>query len=185
MIKDNIYSEKSVHHWPHLNVIGKNVLDLGCGRHWTPSIYDSSTVYFGENGALKVVSVDASQDEINFFNANNPDKNKYTFICAFINSSEFIKNLIIQHDITVIKCDIEGYEYHLCELTVNDMSNITDIAVEYHSPELLALVIESMEKWGFTITVQSKFTRKDEPEYSNFGSVDVDENKMGVLFGVK
>ena len=36
----------------------------------------------------------ASQDEINFFNANNPDVNKYTFICAFVDSSFFIKNLI-------------------------------------------------------------------------------------------
>lgn len=185
MIKDNIYSERSIHHWPHLDVNGEKVLDLGCGRHWTPSIYDSSTVFFGQNGAIKVVSVDASQDEINFFNANNPDINKYTFICAFVDSSFFIKNLIDQHQITVIKCDIEGYEKHLCELSKDDMINIKRIGIEYHSPQLLQLVKDSLNKWGFTITVQSKFTRKDEPEYLQFGSVDVDENNMGVLFAVK
>lgn len=185
MIKDKIYSERSVHHWPHLDVANEIVLDLGCGRHWTPDIYDSSTVFFGEKGATKVIAVDASESEIDFFNKNNPDSNKYEFICAFVDSPEFIKNLLNTKNISVIKCDIEGHEVNLCELTKEDMSNIKKIGIEYHSTELLNLVKQSFEKWGFKITVQSKFCRRDEPEFANFGSVDVDENNMGVLFGVK
>ena len=177
---EKILSEKSEHHWTYFDVLDKNVLDLGCGRHWTTDINDSSSVYFGNKGAKKVVSFDMSSSEIEYFNNNNPDKEKYLFFCDKIESSEFVKSLILKYNINAIKSDIEGSETLFYNMTKEDMSGIEEIAIEYHSPDIFNRIIEKINEWGFSIKCKAKFTY--DPNFTYLGSVDVDESQMGVIF---
>ena len=166
-----ILSEKSEHHWPFLNTEGSILLDLGCGRHDTPNLPDTTSVYLGEK-ALRVISIDASQVEIDFFNTSGLDSDKFTFICKRIESKDDILSLITEYNPTVIKCDIEEYEMNFYDITKEEMSNVVEVAIEYHNLDIRSRIIEKMNEWGFTIHSEGKFGFVDAPQ-------------MGVLFAKK
>jgi hypothetical protein len=168
----SILSENSEHHWPVLNTENKILLDLGCGRHCTDDLYQSSPVYLGEKGALKVIALDANITEIDYFNSCGLDESKYTFIHRYINSSNDIKDLIREYQPSAIKCDIEGHEINFYELSKSDMSGVLEFALEYHSSEIREKMIEKINDWGFDIHTEAKFAF-------------VDAMHMGVLFGSK
>jgi hypothetical protein len=165
----NIISENSEHHWLYLNTFNKNILDLGCGRHDTHDLNHSSPIYLGEKGAKKVIAVDSNEKEIEYFNQNNPNPEKYTFICKTINSPNDIRSLIKEYNIEVLKIDIEGYEINLYDFTKEDFININDLGIEYHSYEILDNITKKIEEWGFSIDVEGKFAF-------------VEASQMGVLF---
>ena len=179
MKEDKIISEKSCHHWMHLETAEKNILDLGCGRHWTTEKEDFSPFFLGKK-ANKVVGVDMSQTEIDYYNAINDDKDKYIFICSKIDSPEFLKDLIINHSINCIKCDIEGYEKVFYEFTKEEMDGRKNLAIEYHSSDIYENIKNLLISWGFNIDVRAKF--EYDHRYAYVGSVDIDKNHMGVLF---
>jgi hypothetical protein len=166
-----ILSEKSEHHWPFLNTEGSILLDLGCGRHDTPNLPDTTSVYLGEK-ALRVISIDASQVEIDFFNTSGLDSDKFTFICKRIESKDDILSLITEYNPTVIKCDIEEYEMNFYDITKEEMSNVVEVAIEYHNLDIRSRIIEKMNEWEFTIHNEGKFGFVDAPQ-------------MGVLFAKK
>jgi len=163
-----ILSEKSEHHWPFLNTEGSILLDIGCGRHDTPDLPDTSPVFLGRL-AERVISVDASQTEIDFFNSSDLDKNKFIFICKRIGSKEDILSLIREYNPTVIKCDIEEHEINFYEITNDEMSSVNEIAIEYHTFDILERIKNKMIEWGFNIHSEGKFGFVDAPQ-------------MGVLF---
>lgn len=165
----SIQSENSEHHWPHLNVEGKILLDLGCGRHDTNDIFQSSAIYLGEKGAIKVIAIDGRESEINYFNENTPNPDKYTFLNMFINTPDDIRNLLKEYNPTVIKCDIEGYETNLYDLTKEELKNVVEFGLEYHSFDILEKITQKLIEWGFTIHTEAKFGFVDAPQ-------------MGVLF---
>jgi len=164
----NILSEKSEHHWPFLNTRGSILLDIGCGRHDTPDLPDTSPVYLGQE-AERVIAVDASQKEIDFFISSDLDKNKFTFICRRIESKEDILDLIREYNPSVIKCDIEEHETNFYGITSDEMSGINEIAIEYHTFEILENIKNKMIEWGFFIHSEGKFGFVNAPQ-------------MGVLF---
>lgn len=164
-----IESENSEHHWPYLNTKGKILLDLGCGRHSTDDLYQSSVIYLGEQGADKVIGIDSRKEEIDYFNASNPNPEKYTFINKYINSSEDIRELLHEYSPTVIKCDIEEYETNFYDITAEEMKNVVEFGLEYHSLDILEKMTEKIKEWGFEIHTEAKF-----------GFVDA--SHMGVLF---
>ena len=168
----SINSENSEHHWPFLNTNNKVLLDLGCGRHDTTDLYQSSSIYLGEKGATKVISIDASQSEINYFNENNINTEKYTFICQFIDSTESILKLINEYNPSVIKCDIEGHEENFYGINKKDMENVEEIAIEYHDYHILEGIKNKINEWGFNIHTEAKFGFVHAPQ-------------MGVLFCTK
>jgi hypothetical protein len=165
----SILSENSEHHWPMLNPEGKILLDLGCGRHDTYDLYQSSAVYLGERGAIKVIALDGRQEEINYFNQNNPDPSKYEFIHMFINTPDDIRNLLTTYNPTAIKCDIEEYETNFYDITKEEMANVVELALEYHNLEILKKITQKIEEWGFQIHTEAKFGFVEAPQ-------------MGVLF---
>ena len=165
----NIQSENAEHHWPFLNTKGGILLDLGCGRHDTHDIYQSSAIYLGEQGANKVIAIDGRESEIQYFNTINPNKEKYTFIHKFINSSEDIIDLIKRYNPTIIKCDIEEFETNFYNITKEDMINIVEFGLEYHTFEILSKMTEKIKEWGFEIHTEAKFSFVNAPQ-------------MGVLF---
>jgi len=162
-IEYNIESEDSCDHWKYLQPKGKNVLDLGCGRwcdrngSWDNLIYEEfSPIYIGLNGAKKVIGVDASIHEIDFFNERTSDKELYTFIHDTIDTPEQIKCLIAQYNINFIKCDIEGAEINFFPFTKDDFSHIDMFAVEYHTDAIRDVFYEKLPQWGFSITAHGK-----------------------------
>ena len=127
-----IKSEDSTDHWPYFDVDNHNVLDLGCGRWHTPDFEQLSPIYFSKKANL-VIGVDCSQDEINFFNDKTKDNPKFTFISECINNSKQVIDMISKYNITALKCDIEGAEEALLDLTKEDLSVIKEFAIEFHS----------------------------------------------------
>jgi len=169
MRNHKIQSENSQHHWPYLNTKNHLVLDLGCGRHDTSDIHQSSPIYFGDNGAIKVIAIDARESEIDYFNSQNPNTEKYTFIHMFINTADDIKNLIKEYNPTVIKCDIEEYETVFYDISKDDMKNIVEFGLEYHTLDILEKMTKKIEDWGFNIHTKAEFGFVNAPQ-------------MGVLF---
>jgi hypothetical protein len=169
MKQHSIQSENSEHHWPFLNAKNHILLDLGCGRHDTNDLSQSSAVYLGEKGAIKVIAIDGRESEINYFNENNLDPNKYTFINMFINIPDDIRNLIKEYNPTAIKCDIEGYETSFYDITKEEMKNVIEFGLEYHTVDILNNMIQKIKEWGFEIHTEAKFGFVDAPQ-------------MGVLF---
>lgn len=150
MIKEfTIKSEISSEHWGECDFKNKNILDLGCGRWDIPDLKDTSPFYFSSNGALSLIGVDILQSEINYFNSCNINNCK--FICTSIDSASKVKNLILDYSIDAIKCDIEGYEINLLELTNEDLINVKSIWIEYHGHHLKSIFEKKLPEWGFKI----------------------------------
>jgi len=169
MNKHSISSENSEHHWLYFNAEGKILLDLGCGRHDTNNLYQSSVIYLGERGAVKVIAIDGRENEIEYFNTINPDKEKYTFIHKFINTPEDIRELLREYKPTAIKCDIEEYETNFYDITKEEMKDVVEFGLEYHNLDILEKMTEKIKEWGFEIHTEAKFGFVEAPQ-------------MGVLF---
>jgi len=168
----SIDSENSEDHWKPFNFKGKYVLDLGCGRWFgveNPSQY--SPIWFGEQGAVGVVGVDASTDDINYYTEYTKDNPKYTFVQQYIDSTKDIENLLRKYPITAIKSDIEGFESHLLNIDISLLKPITEMAIEYHSKDLRNAFVKKFEEWGYEIKTEAKFS------FAN--------DTVGVLFAVK
>jgi hypothetical protein len=152
-------SENSEHHWTHFNVKNLIVLDLGCGLFNLPvSFEQSSPIWIGNQGADKVIGIDGNPSEIDYFNSNNPDPKKYTFAHKMISSADDIRSLLSEYKPTAIKCDIEGHEMHFYDITKEDMKNVVELAIEYHTYEILERITQKIEEWGFEIHTEGKFT---------------------------
>lgn len=169
MIEYIIENEDSSNHWRYFDVRGKNVLDLGCGRWNMPNKDEYSSVYFVNKGASKVIGVDSNNEEIDYFNSQILENS--LFIEERINDEEKIKSLIVNHNITALKCDIEGDEIFLSKLTKKDLEHVKEIAIEFHSEELRDIFMLKLLEWGFEIKVKASFARTP--------------SCLGVLFGYK
>lgn len=165
----SIVSENSNSHWLHMETNNRVLLDLGCGRNCTHHLHDSSPVYLGEKGALKVIGVDSNQDEINYFNSTNINTEKYIFITKNLTSSEDLLTLINEYKPTAIKSDIEGWETIFYGLTKENMINVEELAIEYHNMDIFDETLKKMEEWGFNPHTNGKF------QYGDYGH-------MGVIF---
>ena len=167
-----IHSENSEDHWKPFDFKNKYVLDLGCGRWFgvdDPTQY--SPIWFGEKGATKVIGVDASIDDIEYYNEYTKDNSKYNFIQKYIESPKDIENILIAYPITAIKSDIEGSECHLLNVNPALLKDITEMAIEYHSIDLKNAFIEKFKEWGFEVKTKAKFS------FAN--------DTVGVLFATK
>jgi hypothetical protein len=171
MKKFVIKSELSHEHWPFAETTDETVLDLGCGRHWTFDLKDTSPYYLGYR-SKKIISIDSSETEIDYFNKCGLDSDKYIFICMKIESSDQILSLIKEYNPSFIKSDIEGYEGNFQNLTSEDVSNVKKMAIEYHSFDLKDLIMRKLNEWGFTIDTLASFGMVDAPH-------------MGVIYAKK
>jgi SAM-dependent methyltransferase len=167
MITYTITSENSTDHWPYFNVDNHNVLDLGCGRWYTKDTEELSPIFFGKK-ANTVIGVDSNPDDIIFYKNETLNNPKFTFIHEGINNVDQVKRLLKEYSITALKSDIEGGEFILLDLTEDDLKNVTQLAIEFHSEVLKEAFINKVVEWGFNIDVKANFAQT--PDY------------MGVLF---
>jgi hypothetical protein len=151
-----ITSEDSSIHWKYFDFENKRVLDLGCGRWHTKDYDELGPVYFSKK-ALIVVGVDCSIDEINFYKSNMVNNTKSIFLHECINNPDQIKKLLSDHQITALKCDIEGAEEVLLHLNKEDLSLVDELAIEYHNYELKEAFISKIQDWGFTVKTHANF----------------------------
>lgn len=156
----NIKSEEPIDHWGFLDIKDKVILDLGCGI-----FYSSISTYewFLQQGAAQVIGVDLGEEK------SENENFKYYPLC--IDSDDKLKNLL-QHPIDIIKADIEGGEKHFDSVTKEDLGNVTELAIEYHSEELRALVLSKITEWEFEII-------------DIYQLLDIDTGRMGVVHAKK
>lgn len=157
--KHNISSEKSEDHWGPFNPKDKVVLDIGCGVFGFNelTLEQTSPIHMGIMGAIKVIGIDGAQHEIEYFNSKNPNSEKYVFFEKMITSSDEIRSLINEHNVTAIKCDIDG-EIVFYDITSEDLKNISELAIEYHSLEIRERLLQKINEWGFELHTEGKFT---------------------------
>lgn len=165
-----IQSENSSDHWPFLDVENENVLDIGCGIWYTDNMEETSPVYFSKKANL-VIGCDSNNDDIIKYREYCKDTPNLVFYHINIQNADQVRQSIQQHAITVLKCDIEGFEIALKDLTVEDLSTVKKIAIEFHTQELKELFLQKIPEWGFEIILTASF--KQTPP------------NLGVLYGIK
>lgn len=164
-----LQSEDASEHWKFFDVKDHVVLDLGCGRWYTEKFEEFGPIYFRNQGAKLVVGIDSSKDEIDYFQESVNGDPHYIFECMEIKTSHDILNLLQRYPtISALKCDIEGHERVLLELHSDDLQNITELAIEYHSKELNTAFVDKVKEWGFDIKLNASMT--------------TNEDRIGVLF---
>jgi predicted rRNA methylase YqxC with S4 and FtsJ domains len=66
-----VNNENPNEHWEFINVNGKTVLDLGCGRwehvEYRDPNWPTTPEYWTQKGANQVIGIDADQNEIDWF----------------------------------------------------------------------------------------------------------------------
>ena len=135
MLKIN--SEEPKEHWSFLNIPGKIVLDLGCGKFYS-SI--STAQWFLDEGATKVIGVDISKEGI--------EDLKFVAYAKAISSKEDLE-YFLHYMPEIIKCDIEGAERYFDEIEQLPTS-VKQFAVEYHDNNLKNICEKAIQRWGFT-----------------------------------
>ena len=154
-----ITSEEPDNHWGFINFKDKIVLDLGCGKfHSTISTYD----WFLQNGAKQVIGVDLgdeTSEDINFIYSGGE-----------VNSKERLLKLINEYNPEVIKSDIEGAEIHFKD--IENLHNVKEFAIEYHSADLKNMLINRFNVWGFDYIEEIQL-------------MDCNSDEQGVLYAKK
>lgn len=136
VVAGNIPNENPTVHWGFFNVKDRVVLDLGCGKFYSPI---STAEFFINQGASKVIGVDLS--DINY---SHPD---FTMIVKRIESREDIESLMKEHSPHIIKCDIEGAEKYLSDIPL--YKEVDEFAVEYHDNFTKMICEEFVRRWRF------------------------------------
>jgi SAM-dependent methyltransferase len=156
MIKVTLKSEEASEHWPWFNTTNHTVLDLGCGRWGLEKEDELSPIYFAKT-ANRVIGIDGYEVDILFYQNKTKNDLKYTFKHMTITSVEQVRELLNKYSITALKSDIEGGEIVLLDLTKEDLSKVTELAVEFHSIKLKQAFIEKIKDLGFILKADAKF----------------------------
>jgi hypothetical protein len=147
-------SEEPHIHWESVSVSGKRVLDLGCGDFGRVSFlpYPSTLEYFLSLGADYVVGIDGSYSDVNSIQfILNEYQNKFLIKEGFIISFDMILDLIEEHDIQIIKSDIEGGEIHLLSIPDEKFSQIEEYYIETHGEQLYNMAVDKLVRCGYEI----------------------------------
>jgi hypothetical protein len=156
--KYHIASERSSDHWIPFDAKGKFVLDFGCGRWGVEEYSEFSSIWFKNNGATKVVGVDGSSDEINFFKERAAGDDSFVFIEQMVRRKEDVEEILSKYpEVTAIKVDIEGAEHEFCDINPRYLRHVTEIAIEYHNSELKTKSSNRLKEWGFTVHTVGDF----------------------------
>lgn len=164
-----IQTEDPKEHWGFLSVEDRIVLDLGHGI-WEPNV-QPTPLYFLYEGASKVIGIDPSQPSYEWYK-NNLQTDKFIQHNDYIDSPDKIKIYVNYYKPHVIKCDIEGGEIYLNQLTKEDMESVKEIGIEYHNLQCKVLVQSKLQEWGFDIV-------------QRYQLMTISIDAMGVIYGKK
>lgn len=145
-----ITSENPSDHWRFLDVKYKVVMDMGCS-FWDSTWHDdwlSSTEYFVDKGAKKVVGFDEAQHDIDKYHQLYNGDERYDIFKLRLDDPITLQRLLNIHKPQVIKCDIEGAEINF--LHIDNLEGVEQIAIEYHNGPTKLMCETMMPLWGFT-----------------------------------
>ena len=154
MIEEIITTENPERHWGFVNVKGRTVLDLGCGRVWNTDRQRSSDKhlhwpdtpeFFLSRGAKKVIGVDPRRYEIERFQDEYMYKDgKGEFQIGEIKEKEDMElflRYLIEHGENCVKCDIEHFEGVITKVDDVFINRVDEWYVECHTNELFDRVV--------------------------------------------
>jgi|LakMenEpi03Aug12_release.lakeMendotaPanAssembly.Ray.scaffolds.fasta_scaffold364751_2 hypothetical protein len=155
MILKETDSENPNLHWEFVKCKDRVCLDLGCGRWESVEYRDpnwpTTPEWLIQNGAKKVYAFDLDENEINWYNENICKDSNISAFTLNVSSVNDIRNIINEYKPEMIKCDIEGFEYVLLELTDEEFSSIRHYALETHSDDLYKKFVEKFTNLGYDI----------------------------------
>jgi hypothetical protein len=180
--KYHIFSENSSIHWLPFDTKDKVILDFGCGRGGVTDYDEYGPIWFKKVGAKKIIGVDGSQEEINFFTESTQNDKTFTFIQKMILSKADVESILEQYpEVSAIKIDIEGAEKEFCDIDSRYLRNVSEIAIEYHSPSLKQRSLEKILEWGFNLHTIGDFDGSDEHQGVLFARKSVvNSNKTAI-----
>jgi phage anti-repressor protein len=143
-----IKTENPSEHWGFLECDGRTVLDLGHGI-WEQDT-EPTPIYFLKEKATLVVGVDPSQPSYNWYK-DNLKTERFVQHNDYIDGPNKFQMYLRYYRPHVVKCDIEGSEIYMGNLTKEDFETVREMGIEYHSLAC-RIVIENMAtEWGFNI----------------------------------
>lgn len=155
MIIKNVGTEHPSEHWEFVECENSIVLDLGCGRweKWVhrDSSWPTTPEFFIQKGAKQVYALDSDEEEINWFMDNIVPNMNVTMIKKSISSVDDIREILNFCNPDFVKCDIEGQEIVLLDLTDEEFSKVKFYAIETHSYELSSMFSKRFTDLDYTI----------------------------------
>lgn len=142
-------TEHPAQHWPYINVAGQRVLNLGCGNFGIlQQQRDTDDVgFFLQQQPAHMVGVDMNADDIATLRrlyANAIAEGRLTLLTQKCDTVQTLQHLIDTYQITVIKSDIEGFEYLFEWLPPAYVQQIQQWYIEAHGNNL----IRSIKRWA-------------------------------------
>lgn len=133
-------TEHPKEHWEFIDCEGKVAIDLGCGRWEKVEKRDpdwpTTPEWLVQRGALHVYAFDIDPEEVAWYNANVDPTQQVTTQLKGIYTVEDAREIWNTYKPKVVKCDIEGYESAILDLTDEEFSTVDLWALETHSNEL-------------------------------------------------
>lgn len=155
MITTQVKTENPSEHWEFIECNNEVAVDLGCGRWEKIEYRDPSWLTTPEwllhKGASHVYAYDIDPAEVEWYNTTlSPSKN-ITAYHKQINNVEDIREIFNTVKPTVVKCDIEGYERAILDLSDVEFLTVKFYAIETHSDELYSKFVERFNNLKYEI----------------------------------
>lgn len=155
-IKETTNSENPSLHWKYIECKDQIAIDLGCGRwehvEYRDQSWPTTPEYLLQLGASKVYAFDIDEKEIQWYRDNLCVKYPNLIVfTANINDTNALREIYQQCKPDVIKCDIEGNEKFLLQLTDEEFTSVNMYAIETHSNELYNSFIAKFQKLNYHI----------------------------------
>ena len=141
-----IHQEKYADEYACADVNGKVVLDLGAD-------VGSTAQFFIKRLAKQVIAVEGSGACFPLLCANSGKIGNVTPVKLFISSPAQVASLLRNWKPDVVKCDIEGGEVHLFNISDTQFQSVSDYIIEVHSPFLFAKLKTKCTACGFALSI--------------------------------
>jgi hypothetical protein len=148
-------TEHPKEHWEFIECDGKVAIDLGCGRWEKVEQRDFSwpttPEWLAQQGASHVYAFDIDPEEVEWYNNNVDTTLPVTTMLKGIYTVDDVRYIWNTYKPKIVKCDIEGFESKILELTNEEFSMIDLWAVETHSDELEMAFKQKFLDCGYTL----------------------------------
>lgn len=156
MVVKEVNNENPGEHWEYIECNNSCVLDMGCGRwehvEYRDQTWPTTPEFLIQKGADVVIAIDSDCKETQWLKANVCTRMNVKTICSEINSTSFIRELLSVYKPDVIKCDIEGGEVFLLDLSDSEFETVNFYAIETHSDYLFDRFFNRFCELGYNIT---------------------------------
>jgi hypothetical protein len=148
-------------HYPEdlIDVKDKVVLDLGCGCDGNVHLlaYLSTPEYFLSKGAKKIIGVERTQADVDYLQSRITEE-QGLFFQQQIDSLAQTRDFILTYKPDVIKCDNEGGEAYLLEMTNEEFNLVEQYYVETHDGSIHNNALAKFAECGYEVIETLDFT---------------------------